>query len=62
MLELAKTILVKQAESITIVNAVDDKDAEVKVRVTTLKSKPLLNTNLKTLYVMKTLIWNVIIL
>ena len=32
MLELAKTILVKQAESITIVNAVDDKDAEVKVR------------------------------
>ena len=47
MLELAKTILVKQAESITIVNAVDDKDAEVKVRVTTLKSKPLLNTNLK---------------
>merc|ERR1711994_829697 len=30
MLELAKTILVKQAESITIVNAVDDKDAEVK--------------------------------
>ena len=44
---MAKTILVKQAESITIVNAVDDKDAEVKVRVTTLKSKPLLNTNLK---------------
>ena len=31
MLELAKTILVKQAESITIVNAADDKDAEVKV-------------------------------
>ena len=46
MLELAKTILVKQAESITIVNAVDDKDAEVKVRVTILKSKPLSNRNL----------------
>ena len=62
MLELAKTILVKQAESITIVNAVDDKDAEVKVRVTISKSKPLLNKSLKMLYVMKTLIWNVIIL
>ena len=43
---MAKTILVKQAESITIVNAIDDKDAEVKVRVTILKSKPSLNRNL----------------
>merc|ERR1712223_2303969 len=33
MLELAKTILVKQAESITIVNAVDDKDAEEKTKL-----------------------------
>lgn len=30
MLELAKTILVKQAESIKIVNAEDNKDAEVR--------------------------------
>jgi len=33
MLELAKTILVKQAESITIVNAADDKDAEEKTKL-----------------------------
>ena len=33
MLELAKTILVKQAESIKIVEAEDNKDAEVRIHI-----------------------------